>query len=130
MPTTQMRNARLHEQFVQAWREGDVDSMVGLLDEECCSCIRTVEVSGERRTRTVARTRDDHRRYLASPEAFRPHSLRVTNLVTGDWYVFAEYLGELDAEPGRVNRQLAVLYPVTEEGRLVGQLAYAMDRRG
>jgi ketosteroid isomerase-like protein len=130
LPSAQMRNARAHEEFVLAWREGDVGAMVGLLDDECCSCVRTAEVAGERRTRTVARTRDEHRRYLASPEAFRPRSLRVTNLVVGDWYVFAEYLLELDREDGRVSRELAVLYPVTEDGRLIGQLGYALDRRG
>jgi hypothetical protein len=61
-------------------------------------------------------------------EAGRPRSLRVTNLVIEDWYVFAEYLLDLDVEGERVRRELAVLYPVSEEGRLIGLLAYGMDR--
>jgi ketosteroid isomerase-like protein len=126
-PAAQMRNARLHEDYVRAWREGDVEGRIALMDEECCSAIRTAEVNGDRRTRTLSRTLDEHRRSLAGD---RPRSLRVTNLVVADWYVFAEYLLHLEVEGAPVRRELAVLYPVTEDGRLVGQLAYGMDRRG
>jgi hypothetical protein len=124
----QLRNQRLHMQFLDAWKGGRVADMLSLIDEECCSVVRTVEPDGDRRGRTVARTKADHERYWLSPESLRPQNVRVMNLVVTDWYVFAEYLFVLDLNGDRVQRDLAVLYPVTEDGKLVGQLAYGLDR--
>jgi hypothetical protein len=123
----ELEHMRLHDRYLERWQAGDVEGVLGLFEDVTCSVVRIVELDGAKRIRNVARSRADLRAQLASPEAGRIVDFELTNLALSHWYVFAAYRYELELPGGRVERELASFFPVSGEGRLVGQLAYGFE---
>jgi hypothetical protein len=130
MPGTEIRNVELHTAFTTAWKEGSVDGMLDVVSDDCFSIARSIELEGDRRTRTAARGKDEHRSAFAPETYGRVLDFQVISFLAGPWYVFAEYDLELELPHGRQKRSMAAVYPVGREGKLIGQLAYAIDHFG
>ncbi|MDO0910401.1 hypothetical protein QQM39_05890 [Streptomyces sp. DT2A-34] len=47
--------------YENAWRSGDVDVRLALIEDQTCSVVRVARTSGTRRSRYVARTKDEPR---------------------------------------------------------------------
>jgi hypothetical protein len=124
----EFRNASTLKRFAAAWQDGDVDAMLADFAEDCYSVLRVVRTDDEAvRGRTIARGRDEHRDLLGPTHLGRVHELTVLTIVQAPWYIFIEYELELEFEDGRRHRKLASVFPIARDGKILGQLAYAVD---
>jgi hypothetical protein len=103
------------------------DGIAQLFDERTLSIIRVAAINGERRTVLRIEHGSDYLSTMNEAAFGRVQSQRVLNFYVSDWYIFAEYLLTVEVADTKVTRRMAAVYPVTAEGRLVGQLAYALD---
>jgi hypothetical protein len=117
----------LHHRFVECWARGDVAGQLDLIEDQTCSVVRVVEVDGAHRSRLVARSKEELGKALRAPEAGKIIDLERNNLVITPWYAFGGYRLEVQLPDRRVERDIAVLYPVGSSGRFVGQLAYGIE---
>lgn len=119
--------AALHDRFISSWARGDVEGRIDLIEDETCTVVRIVEVDGEHRSRIVARSKDALAKALRAPEAGKVVELEVDNLVVTPWYAFGAYRLEVELPDRKVEREIAALYPIGPNARLVGQLAYGIE---
>lgn len=125
----EIRNATALKGFAAAWRESDLEGMLADFADDCYSILRTVRTDDQsRRTRTCARGLDEHRQALAPESLGRVNELTVLSLLQSPWYAFVEYELDLELAEGRVLRKMAAVYPLSRAGKILGQLAYAIDR--
>jgi hypothetical protein len=123
----ELANMRIHDAFLDAWKSGDVEATAALIEPVSCSVTRVASLDGGKGFRAVARTQDELRAELRSPEAGKIVDLELTNLALSHWYAFAAYRMEVELPGSRVERELAAFYPVSENGRFSGQLAYGFE---
>lgn len=123
----ELANMKIHDAFLDAWTKGDVGATAALIEPVSCSVTRIASLDGGKGVRTVAKTRDEFRSQLSSPGAGNIVDLELTNLALSHWYAFAAYRMEVALPGGRVERELAAFYPVSEDDRFSGQLAYGFE---
>ena len=119
--------ARCLDELDATWASGDVDTRLALVEDDCCSVIRTVELGGNRRLRTVARNKAELRAAWSVAAAGQVVSMERTNRVIAHFYAFEAYRMLIDLPHGRVEREVARLYPVGQSGRFIGELSYSFD---
>jgi hypothetical protein len=123
----ELATMRLHDDYVARWKDGDVDGLLDLVDDDCCTVVRIAGVAGVARSLSVAKSKHELRAQLASPGAGRIVDFELTNHVMSHWYAFAAYRMVVQLADRRVEREIAALYPIAESGRIVGQLAYGFE---
>jgi hypothetical protein len=126
LPGAQVRNARLHAEFLRRWMARDA-AIGELFDETFLSVVRVAAVDSDRRATIRIDRREDFLGAITGSSFGTVRSHRVVNFYVADWYVFAEYLLHVELDQGTTVRRMAAVYPVTTDGRIVGQLAYALD---
>jgi hypothetical protein len=91
------------------------------------SVIRIVEVSGDRRSRTIGHTKDELRSAWSAPEAGRVLELERLNQCITNWYVFASYRTLVEVSGRRIARETARIFPLGSDGTFIGELSYSME---
>jgi hypothetical protein len=113
--------------FEAAWRTGDVEKMLEQTGDETFGVMRVAEVGGDRRGRTVARSRAELRAAWTASATARITDLALTNRVVTQFYAFASYRVVLEQTGRRVERELALMLPVGRDGRFIGEFSYALE---
>jgi hypothetical protein len=116
--------------FDAGWRSGDLDAMAATVADgthPIHSVIRIVEVSGDRRSRTIGHTKDELRSAWSAPEAGRVLELERLNQCITNWYVFASYRTLVEVSGRRVARETARIFPLAADGTFIGELSYSME---
>jgi hypothetical protein len=113
--------------FEAAWRTGDVEKMLEHIGDETFSVIRVAEVGGDRRERTVARSRAELRAAWTAAATARIADLALTNRVVTQFYAFASYRLIIEQARRRAERELALMLPVGRDGRFIGEFSYALE---
>jgi hypothetical protein len=124
---SELQVSDLHHRFVDSWERNDVAGQLELIEDETCTVLRVVEVDGDHRSRLLARSKEELGKALSAPEAGKVLNLERSNLVITPWYAFGGYRVELQLPDRRVEREMAILYPVGPNGRFVGQLGYGIE---
>lgn len=133
IPTLKLRNAKVHERFLDALRFGDVDRLTTLLADDCLWAIRSYLPDCDEMPLMTAVGRGQViallKRWLAFASIER---LSVLTRLATDWYVFAEELYTV-----RFNRgpnagslkefRMASVYPIGAGGIIQGALGYGTD---
>jgi hypothetical protein len=128
-PDAGVASLRVHEQLLEAMREGDAAALTSLIDPEALWAER--DYVSEAKEQPVldlhgAAAAVDHlRRWQA---AWRPERVSVLNRIATAWYVFAEELW-IVVGPGGERRQLrkANIYPLTPAGKVRGAIGWGTD---
>ncbi len=121
LPLREMQHCALLDQFVSAIRDHDQSSVASALRANHTMAVRLDDTTGNQRVFTTTTTNDAQAAFVAMFGELRDLTL-LTRIAT-DWYVFAEYLGQL--ADGSV-RRLALTHPV-EDGLLTGTFGYGRD---
>lgn len=121
LPLREIEHCSLLDRFLGALRAHDADAISAELRDEHTMAVRLDDVSGEQRVFT-ATTGHDAQDALGAMFGDVSDLLVINRLVT-EWYVFAEYLGQL---PNGDIRRLALTHPV-ENGQLTGTFGYGRD---
>ena len=119
--------SRRLEAYEAAWRSGDPQARLLTVEDKTCSVIRVAEVDGERRSLTVAWSKEELREAWSPSSAGRVLELERLTRVTTSTYVFAAYRLALDLGDRTVDRETAVILPLGPNGRFVGELSYSME---
>jgi len=120
-PAREMRHSALLDDFVDALRSGDEDSVGARLSPGHTLAVRIDALDGTPAIST-ARERTEAQKILSS--AFRDaRDIAVVSRIATDWYVFAEYLADLGE--GRI-RRFAATHPI-EGGALTGTFGYGRE---
>ena len=122
-----MEISRRTDAYDAAWQAGDVDARLSAIEDKTCSVVRIAEVNGPRRSRVVARSKDELHDAWTSAAAGRVLEFeRLTSLTTST-YVFASYRMVLEAGGRRVERETAAILPIGPGLKFVGELSYSME---
>ena len=138
LPLTEARNVETHDRFLTAMQRGDIDAVLDLLPPDCVWATRNYFLPGG--PVVAAKGKEEVRCYLqAMRDSVQVVGLTVLNRTVKSWYVFAEVLWRLrrigppsGGSPAGQELELrtAAIYPVTEDGLLLGELGYGTDWPG
>lgn len=122
LPNRRVRIGASYDEYVAAWRDGDVDRMLDQLSPDCCWQRRVLGRDGIDLLSTSGH--DETRDALTAAVATHPvRAIEVCNRVVTDWYVFADLHLELgDGAEGSVSARHIALHPVAADGRLRAEL--------
>lgn len=124
----EVRNAKALKAYAAAWEAGDFEAMLADFADDCYTVIRTVRTDDEAaRTRSFARGIEEHRALYSAAGLGRVERLTLLTIVQAPWFVFHEYELDLELPGGRVRRKMASVFPISRQGKILGQLAYAVD---
>lgn len=133
LPTVRLRNARIHELYLDRLRSGKVDEIMSSLAEDCLWAVRSYVQEGEAGPMIKAEGRSEVRDVLeAWTQTFEVQNLAVLTRVATEWYVFAEELYTVEIKTGPLTGELrrfrtAVIYPIGGSGAIQGALGYGTD---
>ncbi|MGE0383174.1 MAG: hypothetical protein AB7Q97_00485 [Gammaproteobacteria bacterium] len=129
-PINKVANLDLHERLLAAWRAADADAVaremagnVGTSLRDYCGGTPYGAVYG----------RDAARDYYARLFAvFEPRAVDMVNIVTGDWFFFAEHRWDTICRAGphagaRARFCTAVMFPLMKDGTVTAQIGYGTD---
>jgi hypothetical protein len=119
--------SRRLDEFDEAWRRGDVDSMLAMVGEPTSSVIRVVEFNGEARYRAIAGSKDELAAAWGAPELGRVIELERVHQCITNWYVFAAYNVVVEVGGRTLTRETARILPVGPNGEFLGELSYSME---
>lgn len=111
-----------HDRFIEAWRSGDAQRLLGELAEECAWATRNYAKGSDERPMMSGLGRQELATVLAEGLAdWRPRSATVLNRIATGWYVFAEVLWDLgDGSAVRT----ATVSGVMRTGRIGGAVGW------
>ena len=121
LPLREIEHCALLDRFLSGLRAHDPARIAAELRPSHSMAVRLDDIAGHQRVFT-ATTGADAESAFAQMFGDVRDLLLVTRLAT-DWYVFAEYLGQL---PDGSIRRLALTHPV-ENGQLTGTFGYGRD---
>jgi hypothetical protein len=121
LPVAELEHSVLLDRLLDGLRAGDVSALV---TADHCLAVR-VDGPGAP-GRFVGYNGVDSAEALVALFA-GARDLTVLGRVTTEWYVFVEYLAEMDGAPDRL-RRLVAIHPV-RDGKLEGTFGYGIDER-
>ncbi len=132
-PTLALRNAKLHEAFLDRLRVADLDGLLAACEPDCLWATRSYLPDAGETPLMVAENRDRLRELLVTwTETFEVVNLSVLTRHSTDWYVFAEELytvrhrgGERAGETSQFRK--ATVYPIGAGGRIQGEIGYGTE---
>ena len=125
LPQTLQRKLAAYE---QAWKLGDVDARLALIeDQTTSSVVRIASVSTNRRSRFVATNKADLRAGWLSASYGRVLEMERLYQVISTFYVSAAYRLVVEVAGRRFVRETAVLFPIGPNGKFVGELSYSLE---
>jgi hypothetical protein len=124
MPETLIHKLTAYE---DAWRSGDVDARLAQIEDQTCSVVRIASVTGNRRSRFVARTKADLRAGWTSESAGRVIEFERLYRVISTFYISAGYKFVLDVGGKLVVRETAVIFPLGPNRKFIGELSYSLE---
>lgn len=114
--------------YEEAWRSGDVEARLALIeDEQTRSCARVTDLTGTRRSRFVAETKEELRAAWNLPNAGTVVELERIHHVVSTFYVFAAYKLVLIVDGEKVLRETALLLPIGPNRKFIGELSYSFE---
>jgi hypothetical protein len=119
--------SRQLDAFEAAWRTGDLEGRLAVMEDVTCSVVRIADVKGDRRSLAVARSKDELGQLWTSPETGRIMELERLNRVTTNTYMFLSYRMIVDLEGSPVERETAVILPFGPNNKFIGELSYSMQ---
>jgi hypothetical protein len=131
-PTDPLRIRRdliaLHDRFLDAFRSGNVDSMLDTLNDDVQGAVR--DYVNDTGTLIELRGKEEHRAfYGALFERYEIRSVELLDRVAQDWYVFAEF--RVTASPHGADAPIAfhiAEYAVTaKDGRFMVHIGHGTD---
>lgn len=124
LPLREIEHCALLDQLVTALRDHDQLAVAGALRSNHTMAVRLDDIAGNQRVFTTTTVNDAQ---AAMACLFGElHDLTLLTRIATDWYVFAEYLGQL--ADGSV-RRLALTHPA-EDGLFTGTFGYGRDETG
>ncbi len=135
LPWLRWRNQQLHDHFLDALREGDVDAAVRSFAPDARVAVRDYREGGGAVLQGIGGDAVRERCRMVV-DGVQDREISVLNRVAGDWYVFAEWVvrgraagGVLRgvADGARVQLRLASIHPVTDQPRLRAELGYGIE---
>jgi hypothetical protein len=126
LPGTQLRNHQLLQTWTRCMAENDRAGLLDCMEERSTVVIRATRPDGSNRSRVVLHSKADFAAQMAAAPV-RVTSLKRSNWVVSDWYLFVEYELELEIAGQAIARKSAVIYPVSAAGKISGILGYAFD---
>jgi hypothetical protein len=127
LPANQLRNQTLLQNWVRCMSENDKAGMLDLMEDKLTVVIRITRPDGQNRSRTVVRSKEEFAAGGGWGTSSRVTSVRKTNWLVSDWYLFIEYELELEVAGQTMARKSAVIYPVSSAGKISGILGYGFD---
>lgn len=126
LPMGSLRSIDLHEQFLAAVCDGDTDTLGPLLDPDCTWAERDYLSDAEGGAMLDLHGAAAAAEYISGwCDRFRPERVSILNRQATDWYVFAEELWIVRPDEGKRQQvRKAVIYPVTETGRIGGAIGF------
>ena len=121
-PVREMEHTALLDRFVEALSTGLESQIDSLLCENHTLAVRLDHTDGKPDIGTASR-RQEASRILAAHFG-NARDVAVVSRIATDWYVFAEYVAELESG---VIRHFAAIHPV-EGGKLGGTFGYGYDQ--
>ena len=113
--------------YEDAWRSGNMEARLAMIEDQTCSVGRVAELSGTRRSRFVARTKDDLRAAWSSATAGKVLELNRLHHIVSTYYVFVVHRVVLKVGGARVVREVATLLPIGPNRKFIGELSYAFE---
>ncbi|PAU59081.1 hypothetical protein [Pseudomonas indica] len=114
--------------YEEAWRSGDVEARLDLIEDELTrSCARVADLTGTRRSRFVAETKEELRAAWSLPSAGKVVELERVHHVVSTFYVFAAYKLVLIVDGEKVIRETALLLPIGPNRKFIGELSYSFE---
>jgi hypothetical protein len=131
LPVGSLRGTRVHEAYLEALRGGSSRDATDLLDDRCIIAVRNYLSDAGERPLIHVEGRSAAVDYLSEwTEAFKVVDISVLVRTATDWYVFAEELHTVEFSDGALSQfRIAAIYPIADDGTLLGQLAYGTDRQ-
>jgi hypothetical protein len=135
LPWLRWRHQQLHDRFLDALRDGDVEAAVAAFAPDARVAVRDHrEGGGPMLQGNGAEVVRERCRMLV--DSVQDREISLLNRLAGDWYVFVEWVvrgraaaGALRGIPGgaRVQLRLASIFPVTDEPMLRAELGYGLE---
>lgn len=113
--------------YEDAWRSEDVTARLATIETQTCSVARVTDSTGTRRSRFVAKTKDELRTAWDPATAGAVLELERLHHVISTYYVFAAYRVVLKVAGRKVLRETAVLLPLGPNRKFVGELSYSFE---
>lgn len=133
IPTVRLRNAKVHERYLDAVRGGRIDEMLSWLTPDALWAVRSYALDAGPAPMIKAEGRDQVAEVLRAFNAiFEIERIAVTTRLATEWYVFADELYTVrlktgpDAGERREFRQ-AMIYPLDRNGQIQGALGYGTE---
>jgi hypothetical protein len=126
-PNRMMSISQRLDDYDTAWRSGDIETRLSVIEANTCSVMRVVDVAGDHRYRAVARSKAELRDAWSAPSAGRVVELRRLSRITTNTYVFATYTMLVEYPNRSANRETAVILPLGPNDKFIGELSYSME---
>ncbi|SDK19521.1 hypothetical protein [Pseudomonas indica] len=114
--------------YEEAWRSGDVEARLALIEDvQTRSSARVTDLTGNRRSRFVAETKEELRAAWNLPSAGTVVELERIHHVVSTFYVFAAYKLVLIVDGEKVIRETALLLPLGPNRKFIGEMSYSFE---
>ncbi len=127
VPLSKAENLALFRRLMDGLRDGHADAVLATMSDDPQSAIRNYNGDCEPPFVGLAGA-DALREHLARfNEAYVVEELDLANIVTGDWYVFAELrwvIRERSGEERRMTFHTAEFLPINDQARFVGRVGF------
>lgn len=133
IPTVRLRNAKVHERYLTALREGRIDDIMDLLAPEPLWAVRSYAPDAGPAPMIKAEGREQVRELLQDwCDLFEVEHISVLSRLATEWYVFADELYTVTVRSGPLAGQLrefrnAVIHPISRNGAIQGALGYGTN---
>lgn len=133
IPTVRLRNAKVHERYLEALGEGRIDDVMAHLSKDALWAVRSYAPDAGPAPMIKAEGGDQVRQVLeAWCGLFEVERIAVVTRLSTEWYVFADelYTVRLKSGPDAGQRRefrTAMIYPLNRDGRIQGALGYGTD---
>lgn len=133
VPLQAVRNLKIHADHLARLSSGCIDDIVASLSEDCIWAVRNYlpdrDTSPMMKAEGPAAVRSYFEKLM---DTWEFEEISVLNRLVKDWYVFAEELYVARARSGaergkRKQFRKASIYPITQAGRIQGELGYGTD---
>jgi hypothetical protein len=133
IPTVRLRNAKMHERYLDTLSAGRIDDVVTLLSRDSLWAVRSYAPDAGPAPMIKAEGREQVREVLEAWSAlFEVERAAVTTRLATEWYVFADELYTVKLKTGpqvgqRREFRQAVIYPLNRDGLIQGALGYGTE---
>ena len=113
--------------YENAWRSGDVEARLAMIEDQTCSVARVAELAGTRRSRFIARTKDELRAAWSDSTAGQVLELDRLHHIVSTYYVLAVHRVVLKVDREKTVREVVTLFPIGPTRKFIGELSYAFE---